>query len=51
MGFWFAYMGIYGGGGTAPATAPNEGWIANSRPTVFISTSRERVWIAKDKIS
>ncbi len=44
MGFWHAYMGIEGGGGTV-VTAPNEGWTAKSRSRLLIAESRSRVSI------
>lgn len=42
-------MGIEGGGGEAPATDPNDGWIAVSRVRVWMSAVRDRVWIARGK--
>ena len=47
-------------GGGAVATDPNEGWITGSRDRLLIghstdrvalSGSRDRLWIAKDKIT
>jgi hypothetical protein len=51
MGFFTIIFGYYGGVETPPvvATFPNDGWIPESRDRVFISLSRERVWIAKGK--
>jgi len=51
---------VLAGGGAVPITDPNEGWITSSRDRLLIghstdrvalSGSRDRLWIAKDKIT
>lgn len=45
MGFWPAYMGIYGGG-SATVVQPVDGWIAQTRKRNWIAATRLRLWIA-----
>jgi hypothetical protein len=56
----FAPFVLAGGGGAVAITDPNEGWITGSRDRLLIghstdrvalSGSRDRLWIAKDKIT
>ena len=51
---------VLAGAGAVPITDPNEGWITSSRDRLLIghstdrvalSGSRDRLWIAKDKIT